>query len=97
MFLGCSSLTKLIYTDITPDQLDLITYDGVVSPFGGCNITTIEFKNDSYVIENTDGVMVIYGDAEKKTLIRVGQNAKASVFQHLLKKFLQTHFLGIQT
>lgn len=94
MFLGCSSLTKLIYTDITPDQLDLITYDGVVSPFGGCNITTIEFKNDSYVIENTDGVMAIYGDAEKKTLIRVGQNAKSFSIPASVEKISANAFSG---
>ena len=77
MFHGCSSLSKLIYTDVTPEEIELITYDKVISPFGGCNITTIEFRNGSAVIEYTDGVMAIYADQEKTKLLKVGQNAKS--------------------
>ena len=77
MFLNCKNLTQLVYTDLTPDQIDVITYPNKVSPFGNCNIREITFLGggDAFVMEEVNGVSAIYRGEDKKTLIRVGQNA----------------------
>lgn len=75
MFKGCSKLSELVYTDVTSGDLGAITYDGVASPFAGCNITKITFSDSAtYASERADDVQVLYTD-DKKTLVRVGQNA----------------------
>lgn len=78
MFRNCSNLTELIYTDVTPEEIDAITYPTVVSPFAGCNVSRITFADrNSYTVEQTGNVQAIYADADKTTLVRVGQNATA--------------------
>ena len=61
MFLHCTNLSELVYTDITPDNLDVLTYAGVISPFGNCKIDTIRFGNEdaSFVLDEVNGAFVL--------------------------------------
>ncbi len=79
MFLHCSALSELVYTDVTPDDISVLTYANIVSPFGNCKIDTITFESgdDAFIAEDVGGVLVLYADREKKTLVKVGQNASS--------------------
>ena len=69
MFFKCSSLKKLIYTDLTADDVESIVYGTKVSPFGNCNITDIECA--SGILNFTDGA---WYNADKTVLYRVKQD-----------------------
>ena len=78
MFLNCVNLNELQYVDLSPEQIETITYTGKEAPFGNCNITKITFgaeSSASFVSEETNGVFALYAEPEKKTLLKVGQNA----------------------
>ena len=70
MFLDCTSLGKLVYTDLTASDVDklTLTYDTKLSPFGNCNITEIEGANG---LTFDSGVW--YKESEKKTIIKAWQ------------------------
>ena len=96
MFLHCTNLTDLVYTDLTPDQIDVITYPNKISPFGNCKIQNITFLEggDTFTVEEVNGTSVIYGGADKKTLIRAGQNVTSFTIPSTVEVIAPNAFSG---